>query len=134
MTSYYKPTYSSFQAIDDKQENRIIEWSLKRIDESSYYKKEKVVLKEDDKWQVKIELKNPIGRIVRACTVHTLESDLLYNSVLDVITESEKLCLSDVEWKVRHQRPNSYYNYQRNWTQLANKSPPHPPSKWYKYD
>ena len=65
-------------------------------------------------------VKNPAGRIVRACTVHTVDTDPLFNSIHEVISESEKLCLSDEEWKIRYQRPNAYFKIRKKWTQCGN--------------
>jgi len=119
---YYKSQYSSYDLPSSEDERRAVEWTLKRADSTSYYKKEKVILNEGDKNRVKMEFRNREGRIVRACTLFLSENEDAYGLLLDALAEAEKIRLSDVEWKLRYQRPNSYY--QRNFSAATRSSPP----------
>jgi len=86
-----------------------MEWSLKRIDSSSYYKKEKITPEDLDKGKIHIEVRNPRGRIVRACTVYLEENSELRNQTLDLIHDLENQNLNDTDWKIKYQRPLNTY-------------------------
>jgi len=105
-----------------EDERRAVEWTLKRADSTSYYKKEKVILNEGDKNRVNMEFRNREGRFVRACSLFLSENDDAFGLLLDALAEAEKIRLSDEEWKLRDQRPNSYY--QRTFSAATRSSPP----------
>jgi len=57
VNSFYKTNYSSiqYQTAEVNDEERLLVWSLKRLNSLSYYKKEKVILDNGDKCKVKLE-------------------------------------------------------------------------------
>jgi len=113
VSPYYKSSYSGYDTPASEEEKRALEWTLKRIDSLSYYKKEKVILNGGEKNRVKMEFRNRDGRIVRAGTLFICETDEVYGLLLDALAEAEKLRLGDVEWKIRYQRPNAFYQREK---------------------
>jgi len=65
---------------------------------------------------------------MRVCTVFLIDIDDVYTQLLDAMVEAEKICLGDVKWKLRYQRPNPFFA--KKGRGGPSRSPPPPPSRW----